>query len=94
MSYLSSSISARTASGRAFGFAIKISATATLTCGHAMDVSDNVAASVSLRWPVDLTSDPGAHISVRLLEFENVALESVMVVEPTVIANGTKAGEK
>ena len=35
----------------------------------------------------------GPHIG-RLLKFENVDLESVMVVEPTVIANGTKAGEK
>ena len=35
----------------------------------------------------------GPHIG-RLLKCENVDLESVMVVEPIVIVNGMKAGEK
>ena len=59
-----------------------------------MDVSENVADHVPLRGLADLTFDPGAHILVQLPQFENDDLEHVLVVEPTAIAHGTKAGEK
>ena len=57
-------------------------------------MSENVADHVPLRGLADLTFDPGAHILVQLPQFENDDLEHVLVVEPTAIAHGTKAGEK
>ena len=56
----------KTFSGDLLLSAPKINAAAPLTCGHAMDVPENVAVPESLVWEADRTLDPGAHISVHV----------------------------
>merc|ERR1719416_151126 len=70
--------SSNTLAGALSGSASRIRAAPPDTGGQAMEVPLKVAEAVSLLWPAEVTPLPGAHMSV----------------EPTVMAAGTKAGEK
>ena len=53
-----------------------------------------VAVAVLLPIQSEVTPTPGALMSTQDPKFENDAKESVIVVAPTVIADGSLAGEK
>jgi len=70
-----------------------MSAAAPETCGQAMEVPDLLVPPVSVFAEADLMLDPGAKISTQGPKLLKYDLASLLVVEPTVIAVGTKAGE-
>ena len=91
-------IAAVTVAGEALGFVSRNSAATPATCGVAIDVPEIVFVAVSLVIHDDVMSLPGAKTSrhVPIFEAPNWKMEraSFIAVAPTVIALGTRAGEK
>jgi hypothetical protein len=71
----------------------KYNAATPATCGDAIDVPLMVLVAVLLVYHAEIIDEPGAKISTQVPKFENDERASVLVVEPTVIAAGTLAGE-
>ena len=86
-------IAAVTVAGEAVGFVSRNSAATPVTCGVAIDVPEIVLVAVSLVFHDDVMLLPGAKISRHVPKFENDERASVVVVEPTVIAVATRAGD-
>ena len=86
-------IAARRASGVAEGVAASRSAAAPATCGAAMDVPNSVAVAVGDVWYAERMPDPGANTSRQEPQFENDDRASDEVVDPTVSADGSDAGD-
>lgn len=82
-----------TVAGVAVGYCCRYNAAQPLTCGHAIDVPDKIAAAVLDVFHADVMFNPGARTSTTLPKFENDAQPSVLDVAPTVIACATRAGE-
>jgi hypothetical protein len=70
-----------------------INAAAPETCGHAIDVPDQVAIAVSLDATAEVMADPGAKMSTQLPTLLKDERASDEVVAPTVIAVDDEAGE-
>src|SRR5918993_834538 len=87
-------MAAVTVAGDAPGFVSKNRAATPATCGDAIEVPEIVFIAVSLRCQDEVMLEPGAKISTHVPKFENDERASVLVVEPTVIALATRAGEK
>src|SRR6185503_4778777 len=64
------------------------------TCGVAIDVPLIVLVAVSLVFHVEVMLEPGAKTSTQVPKFENDERASVVVVDPTVSAVATRAGEE
>ena len=64
------------------------------TCGAAIDVPLIVAVAVLLVDHAEVMLEPGAKMSTTLPKFENDDRASVLVLDPTVIASATRAGEE
>jgi hypothetical protein len=64
------------------------------TWGVAIDVPLSVAVAVLLVRHAERMFDPGAKMSTTLPKFENDDRASVCVLEPTVMAAATRAGEE
>merc|ERR1719384_2444948 len=75
------------------GVSCSMMAAAPDTWGQAIEVPLNDTEPVSEACEADTTSLPGAQMSVQLPKLLKDDLASVEVVEPTVMADGTKAGE-
>ena len=86
-------IAAATVAGEAVGFVSRNNAATPATCGDAIDVPEIVLVAVSLVRHAEVMPLPGAKISTQVPKFENDERVSVVVVEPTVIAAGARAGE-
>ena len=86
-------IAAVTVAGEALGFVSKNNAATPATCGVAIDVPEIVFVAVSLVFHDDVMLLPGAKMSRQGPKFENDARASVIVVAPTVMAFGTRAGD-
>jgi hypothetical protein len=82
-----------TTAGVALGFDCKYRATTPATCGDAIDVPDIEVRSVVLRMYDDVMETPGANTSTHEPKFEKLARTSVEPVAPTVIAEGSLAGD-
>ena len=82
-----------TSFGESPGFSSKSKATAPATCGAAMDVPESMTVSVEDRWPAERMLTPGAKMSSNVPKLENDARESLDAVAPTVMAEGSDAGE-
>ena len=63
------------------------------TCGDAMDVPLIVFVAVLLVLHAEVMPLPGANTSTQLPKFENDERASLLVVDPTVSAEATRAGE-
>ena len=83
-----------TVAGEAPGFASRKSAATPATCGDAIEVPEIVLVAVSLVLHDEVMFEPGAKISKHVPKFENEERASVLVVDPTVIALATRAGEE
>ena len=86
-------IAAVTVDGEAVGFVSRNKAATPATCGVAIEVPEIVLVAVSLVFHDDVMLLPGAKMSTQVPKFENEERASVVVVEPTVSALGTSAGE-
>src|SRR6476469_4635985 len=86
-------IAVATAAGVAFGLPWRYSAATPVTCGVAIDVPLNTFVCVSLPLYDDVIDWPSAKMSTQVPNFENDARASVLVVAPTVIACGVRAGD-
>ena len=86
-------IAAVTAAGDAPGVVSRKSAATPATCGVAIEVPEIVLVAVSLVLQADVMLEPGAKISTQVPKFENDDRASELVVEPTVMAFGARAGE-
>ena len=86
-------MAAATVAGEAVGFVSRNKAATPVTCGVAIDVPEIVLVAVSLVFHDEVILLPGAKMSRQVPKFENEERASVVVVEPTVIALGTSAGE-
>ena len=86
-------IAAVTVAGDALGFVSRNNAATPATCGVAIDVPEIVLVAVSLVLHEDVILLPGAKMSRQVPKFENEERASVVVVEPTVIALATRAGD-
>ena len=64
------------------------------TCGVAIEVPLIVLVAVSLVDHADVILDPGAKMSTTLPKFENDERASVLVLDPTVMAALTRAGDE
>ena len=64
-----------------------------MTCGVAMEVPEIVFVAVSLVFQDEVMLEPGAKMSRQVPKLENDERASVLVVEPTVIAFATRAGD-
>ena len=84
---------AATVAGDAPGFVSRNNAATPVTCGVAIDVPEIVFVAVSLVFHDEVMLLPGAKMSTQVPKFENDERASVVVVEPTVIALGSRAGE-
>ena len=87
-------IAAATVAGEAPGLLSRNKAATPATCGVAMEVPEMVLVAVSLVFHDEVMLDPGAKISTHVPKFEKDERASVLVVEPTVIAVATRAGEE
>jgi len=87
-------MAAVTVAGEAVGFVSRNNAATPVTCGVAMDVPEMVFVAVSLVFHDEVMLLPGAKISTQVPKFEKDERASVVVVEPTVIALGSRAGEE
>lgn len=87
-------IAAVTVAGDAPGFVSKNRAATPETCGVAIEVPEIVLVPVSLVLEAEVMPEPGANKSTHVPKFENDERASVLVVDPTVIALSTRAGEK
>ena len=86
-------IAAVTVAGEALGFVSRNSAATPTTCGVAIDVPEIVFIAVSLVFHDDAMLLPGAKMSRQVPKFENDERASLIVVDPTVIALATRAGD-
>ena len=86
-------MAAVTVAGEALGFVSRNNAATPVTCGVAIDVPEIVFVAVSLVFHDDVMLLPGAKMSTQVPKFENDERASVIVVEPTVIALGSRAGD-
>ena len=86
-------ISFLTVAGDAVGLPCSIRAATPVAWGDAIEVPLSVAVAVLLLNHEDRMLDPGAKISTPAPKFEKDERASVIVVEPTVIASATRAGE-
>ena len=86
-------MAAVTVAGDAVGFVSRNNAATPVTCGVAIDVPEMVFVAVSLVFHDDVMLLPGAKMSTQVPKFENEERASDVVVEPTVIALATRAGE-
>lgn len=86
-------IAVLTPAGVAEGVAASSSAAAPATCGAAMDVPDSVAVAVGEVWYAERMPEPGANRSRQEPQFENDDRASDEVVDPTVSADGSDAGD-
>ena len=71
----------------------RTSAASPATWGEAIEVPLSVAVAVLEVCQVDLMALPGANKSRQLPKLEYEALASALVVAPTVMAEGSRAGE-
>jgi hypothetical protein len=83
-----------TVEGEAPVFTAKYKAATPATCGEAIEVPLIVFVAVLLVYQADVMLEPGAKISTQVPKLENDERASELVVEPTVIALETRAGEK
>ena len=86
-------MAAVTVAGDAVGFVSRNNAATPVTCGVAIEVPEIVLVAVSLVFHDDVMLLPGAKMSTQVPKFENEERASVVVVDPTVIALGARAGE-
>ena len=86
-------MAAVTVAGEALGFVSRNNAATPVTCGVAIDVPEIVLVAVSLVFHDAVMLLPGAKMSTHVPKFENEERASVVVVEPTVIALGSRDGE-
>ena len=86
-------IAEATSAGVIAGFCDNASAATPATCGEAIDVPESVRVAISDECPADTMFEPGAKTSRHDPKFENDERSSVDVVEPTVMALGSPAGE-
>jgi len=86
-------IAAATVAGEAVGFVSRNNAATPVTCGVAIDVPEIVLVAVSLVFHDEVMLLPGANMSRQVPKFENEERASLVVVEPTVIALATRAGD-
>ena len=82
-----------TAAALAPGLFCKYNAATPTTCGVAMLVPLIVLVAVSLVFHDDVMLEPGAKISTQVPKLEKLERASVLVVEPTVVALATRAGD-
>ena len=82
-----------TVAGLADGFVCKYKATTPATCGDAIEVPDMEVRSVVLRMYDDVIETPGANTSTHEPKFEKPARVSAEFVAPTVMAEGSLAGD-
>ena len=87
-------IAAVTVAGEAVGFVSRNNAATPATCGDAIDVPEIVLVAVSLVLHADVILLPGAKMSRQVPKFENEERASLVVVDPTVIALATRAGDE
>jgi len=87
-------IAAVTVAGDAPGLVSKNRAATPATCGVAIEVPEIVFVAVSLVFQDEVMLEPGAKTSTHVPKFENDERASVLVVDPTVIALGSRAGEE
>ena len=73
--------------------AAKRRAAAPATWGEAIEVPLMVLIAVVEVCHAAVIEDPGAKMSTQVPKLENEDLASVLVVEPTVMAEGSEAGE-
>src|SRR5689334_15148715 len=83
-----------TVATEALGFDSNTNAATPVTCGAAIDVPEIVFVAVSLVDHAEVIDEPGAKTSTHAPKFEKVERASLLVVEPTVSAVATLAGEK
>jgi hypothetical protein len=83
-----------TVAGGAPVFVWRYRAIAPATCGDAIEVPLIVFVAVLLVCQADVMLEPGAKMSRHVPKLENDERASLLVVEPTVLAVGTRAGEK
>ena len=88
------SIAAVTVAGDAVGFVSKKRAATPATCGVAIEVPEIVFVAVSLVFQDEVMLEPGAKMSTHVPKLEKDERASVIVVDPTVIALGSRAGEE
>ena len=88
------SIAAVTVAGDAVGFVSKNRAATPATCGVAIEVPEIVFVAVSLVFQDEVMLEPGAKMSTHVPKLEKDERASVIVVDPTVIALGSRAGEE
>ena len=86
-------IASRTVCGDALPNCSRYNAATPQTCGVAIDVPLIVFVAVVLVYQAEVMLEPGAKMSRQVPKFENEERASVLVVEPTVIAFGARAGE-
>lgn len=86
-------IAAVTAAGNEPGFVSRKSAATPQTCGDAIDVPEMVFVAVSFVFHEEVMLEPGAKMSTQVPKLENEERASVMVVAPTVMAFGARAGD-
>ena len=82
-----------TVAGDALGFVSRNNAATPATCGVAIEVPEMVLVAVSLVFHDEVILLPGAKMSRHVPKFENEERASLVVVDPTVIALATRAGE-
>lgn len=82
-----------TCAGVADGVDCRICAASPATCGEAMDVPLIVLVAVVEVDQVDLIELPGAKRSTQVPVFEKLERASLLDVAPTVMADGSRAGE-
>src|ERR1044072_1928885 len=87
-------MAAATVAGEAPGLLSKNKAATPATCGVAMEVPEIVLVAVSLVFQDEVMLDPGAKISTHVPKLEKDERASVLVVEPTVMALPTRAGDE
>ena len=74
-------------------FCDSASAATPATCGDAIEVPESVRVAMSEVWPAETMLEPGANTSRHVPKLENDDRSSLDVVEPTVIALGSPAGD-
>ncbi len=79
--------------GAAVGSASRRSAATPAACGAAIEVPEIVFVAVVEVCQADVMPEPGANTSRQVPQFEKDERASVDVVEPTVIADGARAGD-
>jgi hypothetical protein len=86
-------MAAATVAGEAVGFVSRNNAATPVTCGVAIEVPEIVLVAVSLVLHADVMLLPGAKRSRQVPKLENEERASLVVVDPTVIAFATRAGD-